>query len=150
VDDECVAPEIRRAVTRLARRLRGARSPGALSPAKIGVLAHLDRYGASSPGAIAAADGQLPQALTRTFAELTAEGLVSRAPSERDRRGAVLSLTDAGARALAADLGERDTALAAALAELTATELGVLRLAGPILDRLADRVPARGVSAVAG
>lgn len=134
---------VRQGVLRLARRLRGARSVHALSPAKIGVLGYLFRHGAGSPGEIAAADGQRPQALTKVFAELEADGLITRAPNENDGRGSVLSLTESGATALREDMRERDEWLASALGELTETEIGLLRLAGPLLERLADQPAAR-------
>lgn len=128
---------IRRGVTGLARRLRGARD-GALSPAKIGILGYLARHGPSGPGVIAAADGQRPQALTRVFAELDEAGMISKSPSSQDGRAVVLSLTAAGRRALDTDLGQRDEWLAGALATLSETERGVLALAAPLLERLAE------------
>jgi DNA-binding MarR family transcriptional regulator len=133
------AAAVRRGVVRLSRRLRGARARGALSGTKVGVLGHLHQRGPSSPGAIAAAEQLRPQALTRVFAELEADGLIRRAPSARDGRGATLSLTDAGAEVLQADMADRDRWLAAALGTLSETEVGVLRLAGSLMDRLADR-----------
>ncbi|SFW67481.1 MarR family winged helix-turn-helix transcriptional regulator [Amycolatopsis australiensis] len=137
MDDETVKA-VRRSTLRLARRLRGSRSAGALSPAKVGVLGYLSRHGASSPGEIAAADAQRPQALTKVFAELEADGLISRAPNEHDGRSVVLDLTARGTAALEADMRERDEWLAGALETLGETERGVLRLAAPLLDRLSD------------
>lgn len=138
-DTDDTARILRQGVLRLARRLRGARAPGALSSTKVGVLGYLHRHGASSPGEIAAADAQQPQALTKVFAQLEADGLIARSPNEHDGRAATLRLTDQGAAALEADMRERDRWLAAALGELTETERGLLRLAGPLLDDLADR-----------
>lgn len=138
-DDLETARAVRSGVVRLARRLRGARSAHALSPAKIGVLGYLFRHGSGSPGEIAAADGQRPQALTKVFAELETDGLITRAPNEHDGRGAVLALTERGTAALQDDMRERDEWLAAALDELTGTELGLLRLTAPLLERLADQ-----------
>ena len=77
------------------------------------------------------------------FAELEADGLITRAPNENDGRGSVLSLTESGATALREDMRERDEWLASALGELTETEIGLLRLAGPLLERLADQPAAR-------
>src|SRR5438874_2589142 len=84
------ASEIRRGAMRLARRLRAERSPGALSANKMGVLGHLYRRGPSTPGEVASADRQQPQSLTRVFTELERDGLISRAPDERDRRQTLL------------------------------------------------------------
>ncbi|MET8851938.1 MarR family transcriptional regulator [Amycolatopsis sp. NPDC004625] len=142
MDDETVQA-VRRSVLRLARRLRGSRSAGALSPAKVGVLGYLARHGASSPGEIAAADAQRPQALTKVFTELEADGLISRSRNEDDGRSVVLGLTGPGAAALEADMRERDEWLAAAFGALGETERGVLRLAAPLLERLADQPPGK-------
>src|SRR3954452_12097539 len=95
-DDLATARAVRSGVLRLARRLRGARPAHALRPAKVGALGHLFRHGTGRPGEIAGADGQRPQALTKVFAELEAEELITRAPNENDGRGAVLALTDRG------------------------------------------------------
>jgi DNA-binding MarR family transcriptional regulator len=138
-EDLATARAVRQGVLRLARRLRGARSEHALSPAKVGVLGYLARHGTSTPGEIAAADGQRPQALTKVFADLEADGLITRNRNEHDGRGAVLTITAHGTTALEADMRERDQWLAAALGDLSETELGLLRLTAPLLDHLADR-----------
>jgi len=138
-EELATARVVRQGVLRLARRLRGARSEHALSPAKVGVLGYLARHGTCSPGEIAAADAQRPQALTKVFAELEADGLITRDRNENDGRGAVLTVTARGMTALEADMRERDQWLAAALEDLSETEIGLLRLTGPLLERLADR-----------
>jgi len=128
-------------VTRLARRLRDARSPGNLSGRKATVLSDLYRSGPRTAGEIAAADFQQPQSLTRVFAELEAEGLISRRRSEDDRRQSILEVTDKGRELLVGQTAERDAWLASALAELTDTEVRFLRLAAVLLDRIADATP---------
>jgi DNA-binding MarR family transcriptional regulator len=132
------AVEIRRGVMRMARRMRSARSPGALSSNKLIVLGHLARNGPGSAGEIADAEGQRPQSLTRVFAELEETGLIVRSRDERDRRQAVLTITPAGTQALRRDLEERDVWLAGALGGLSETEREVLRVAARLMDRLAE------------
>jgi DNA-binding MarR family transcriptional regulator len=132
-----VATELRRGAMHLVRRLRSECAAGALSGNKLTVLSHLYRHGPTTPGQVAAAERQQPQSLTRVFAELELAGLIARARSEHDRREAVLSLTPAGTAALGRDMAERDAWLAAALADLSETELGVLRLAADLMDRVA-------------
>lgn len=129
---------IRRGVVRLNRRLRQERADGGLSPNKLIVLGHLHRHGSATPGEVAAAERQRPQSLTRVFAELEAEGLIVREPGTIDRRQSVLTLTPEGRRALEQDMAERDVWLAHALASLSETERGVLKLAGALMERLAD------------
>ncbi|MBP5939995.1 MarR family winged helix-turn-helix transcriptional regulator [Streptomyces acidiscabies] len=132
------AAEIRQGVTRLARRLRAVRTPGALSNNKLGVLGQLYRGGPRTPGELAAAEHQRPQSLTRVFAELEAEGLVARTRAEDDGRQSLLSLTDAGREALRGEVAERDEWLARAMEECTDTEREVLLLAARLMDRLSD------------
>lgn len=132
------AARVRQGVTRLGRRLRAEWSAGALSANKLGVLSHLHRHGPATAGELAAAEHQRPQSLTRVFAELQRAGLVSRARDEYDRRQSVLAITPAGIGALARDMAERDAWLASAMAGLSDTERQVLRMAGALMDRLAD------------
>jgi DNA-binding MarR family transcriptional regulator len=132
------AAGIRRGATRLAQRLRAERPPDGLSANKLSVLSHLYRHGPSTPGEIAAAEHQHPQSLTRVFAELELAGLVSRSPSERDGRAAVLNLQPAGQEALSRDMGERDARLAHALDKLTAAEVDLLTIAAALMEQLAD------------
>lgn len=133
-----MAPAIRQGVTRLARRLRGERAPGGLSGGKVSVLGHLFRAGPATAGDLAAADHQQPQSLTRVFAELERDGLVTRNRDQRDRRQTLLEITPAGRQALAREMTERDAWLARALLTLTETERELLRLSAALMDRLAD------------
>ncbi len=136
-----IATATRRALIRLARRLRTQRPADALSLNKLAVLSHLYSEGPSTPGEITVAERQRPQSLTRVFAELEREGLIVRRPSERDGRESVLDLTEAGRAALVADAGQRDAWLTDALTELTETEARMVRLAADLMERLADAEP---------
>ncbi|MFF4750066.1 MarR family winged helix-turn-helix transcriptional regulator [Streptomyces sp. NPDC002514] len=89
--------------------------------------------------AVEQGERQQPQSLTRTFAELEQDGLISRTPDERDRRQSLLALTPAGRQVLLADFAERDAWLASALTDLSETEREVLRLAGRLMDQICDR-----------
>jgi len=129
---------IRRGVVRLNRRLRQERGDGSLSANQLYVLGHLHRVGPATPGEIAVAERQRPQSLTRVFAELEADGLIVRGPGTDDRRQSVLTLTADGRAALQRDMAERDAWLAAALGTLNETEREVLRLAGALMERIAD------------
>ncbi|MET7703161.1 MarR family transcriptional regulator [Streptomyces sp. NPDC005485] len=138
MDRLCHAAQVRRGIVRLNRRLRQERGDGGLSPNQLGVLGHLHRCGPATPGEVAAAERQRPQSLTRVFAELEADGLITRGPGTEDRRQSVLTLTADGRRALERDMAERDAWLAAALGTLSETEREVLRLAGALMEQLAD------------
>ncbi|NJP48346.1 MarR family winged helix-turn-helix transcriptional regulator [Actinacidiphila epipremni] len=137
--DDDPAAELRRAVNRLARRMRAERPPDALPTGRLGVLAHLYRSGPSAPRAIAAALHVQPQSLTRTLAALTRDGMVSRTRDATDGRSQVLELTQAGFAAMARDVRYRDDWLRRRMdAELNGTERELLLLAAALLDRLAD------------
>lgn len=128
---------VRRGVMHMARRLRTERVLGSLSSNKLSVLGTLSRLGPLPAGAVAVVERQRPQSLSRIFAELALEGLITRERSETDRREHILSITDAGRAALAADLAQRDAWLAEAMKKLSPTERGVLELAAGIMERMA-------------
>jgi len=132
------AGDLRYGVHRLARRLRSERSPQALSQSKVSVLAQLRRNGPTGAKALADADRLQPQSLTRVFAELERDGLISRMRNARDGRQVLFVITGDGMRALKRDLAERDAWLAGALLELTEAERQVLSIAARLMDRLAD------------
>jgi DNA-binding MarR family transcriptional regulator len=133
--------DVRRGATRLVQRMRVSRAPGALSTNKIVVLGHLRRFGPTTPGALAAAEYQQPQSLTRVFTELESAGMVSRSRDAEDRRRSVIAITPAGLEALRRDMAERDRWLAVAMSELSEAERGLLHLAGRLMDSLANLPP---------
>ena len=132
------AGDLRYGVHRLARRLRSERSPQALSQSKVSVLAQLRRNGPTGAKALADADRLQPQSLTRVFAELERDGLISRMRNARDGRQVLFVITGDGMQALKRDVAERDAWLAGALLELTEAERQVLSIAARLMDRLAD------------
>jgi DNA-binding MarR family transcriptional regulator len=148
--DMAAVAEIRRGATRLVQRMRVSREPGALSTNKLVVLSHLHRYGPTTPGALATAERQQPQSLSRVFTELVSAGLVSRSRDDSDHRRSLIAITAAGRSALHWDMAARDRWLAGAIAGLSDTELGVLRLAGQLMDTLAGRPGTGPAPEVAG
>ncbi len=133
------AISVRRGVLSLGRRLRLERSAASLTALELSVLGHLHRRGPLSPGDLAAAERVQPQSLTRTLTSLEAAGLTLREPDPGDGRRSVLAITAAGLTALRAEMDQRDGWLAAAMdAQLTSTEIGLLRLAGELMGHLAD------------
>jgi DNA-binding MarR family transcriptional regulator len=136
---------VRRGVISLGRRLRMERSPGGgLTSLGLSVLGHLNRRGPLTPGDLAAADKVQPQSLTRTLANLEAARLVSRGPDPADGRRSVLAITQPGHDALRREMAQRDAWLATAMAaQLTSTEIELLRLAGDLMERLADPLDSR-------
>lgn len=133
------ATAVRQGTTRLARRLRIERPEPSQTALELGILAHLHRRGLMTPGALATAERVQPQSLTRTLASLERQRLAIRLPDDRDHRRSLLAITDAGRQALAGDMRQRDAWLADAMArQLTQAERELLRIAGGLLDRLAN------------
>jgi DNA-binding MarR family transcriptional regulator len=130
---------LRRGTMRLARRLRMERPEAGAPLQELSVLGHLNRRGPMTPGQIAVAERVQPQTLTRTLAALEGKGEIRRQADAADRRRSVLSITDAGLRALLSDLRQRDSWLSLAMAEeFTPTERRLLLLAGELMERLAE------------
>ena len=103
------------------------------------MLGHLHRRGPLTPGDLAAAERVQPQSLTRTLANLEASGLLLREADPADGRRSLLAITESGLVALRGEMHQRDSWLAAAMAaHLTSTEIELLRLAGELMERLAD------------
>ena len=132
------ATDVRRGVIGLARRLRLERSGASLTALELSVLGHLHRRGPLTPGELATAERVQPQSLTRALAALETADLVFREPDPADGRRSLLAITEYGQTALRTEMAERDTWLAGAMAaQLSTTEIGLLRLAGGLLERLA-------------
>ena len=121
----------------LVRRLRAEYT---FSVTQASVLSRLDRDGAQTTSALAAAERVRPQSMAQTLAELEAEGLVSRRPDPADKRQVLIELTEGGRERLRADRRRREDWLSEAVAaELTREEQETLLAAVPLLQRLADR-----------
>ena len=136
------ATAVRRGVIHLGRRLRLERPGHDVTLLQLAVLAELNNTGPMTPGQLAAVQRVQPQSLTRVLATLEARGLLSRQADPGDGRRALLAITDDGHQALRRDADARDRWLARAMAaQLTPTERELLRLAGELMDRLADAEP---------
>jgi DNA-binding MarR family transcriptional regulator len=141
-DDDSVAV-VRRAVQRLARRLRRERPQDGLSTTKLSLLAQLMDHGPLTSGELARQGRTTPQALTRSIEALVEGELVRRTRSAIDKRQQVLTITEAGFEALGKDAAPRDAFLERAMAELlTPAERQLLVVAAGLMSRLADHAPA--------
>ena len=132
-----LANDLRTVLGRLVRRLRAERWE--LTLAQVTVLGRIDRGGPAGTSDLAAGERVRPQSMASTVAALTAAGLVERRPDPVDRRRILISLTDQGRAALAADRRRRDAWLAEAIRrDLTAHERAILAEAAALLGRLVD------------
>ena len=141
--DAGLATTLRISVSRLARRLRVARTshgmPEAeLSDTQFAALSALERHSAMTPGELAEYEKVQPPSMTRVIAVLEERGLVMRAPHTTDRRQVVLTVTEEGRAAVLRARRRRDEWLARRLKELTPRERAALRAAAPILEKLSQ------------
>jgi DNA-binding MarR family transcriptional regulator len=136
VDTTLLASRLRLVLGHLVRRLRAEHrfplSQGA-------VLGRLDREGAGSIGALAAAERVRPQSMTQTIADMEADGLISRRPDPTDGRRTFVELTAHGRQRLEADRRHRDGWIANVIAEdFTAEEQRLLADALVLLERISE------------
>jgi DNA-binding MarR family transcriptional regulator len=130
---EELAPRLRWAVTRLARRLR--QEAGAdLGPSQTAALATVERHGPLSPSELAKIERIRRPTVTRIVRHLEQAGLIERVTDPQDGRASILSVTAEG-RALLRRLRERKTAyLAKRLAALDAEDRRTLERAAELLE----------------
>ena len=138
IDADLVA-DLRLAVMRMRRRLVNERHPdNDLSIGQMGVLAMLLRHGELTLSELSALERVQPPSMTRAVNLLEERDLVLRLPHPTDGRVTHVHLTDAGRAVLAADRARRDAWLSRRLQELSDSDREALRLAAPVLLRLAQ------------
>ena len=119
----------------LVRRLRAEYS---FPVAQASVLSRLDREGAQTTSALAAAERVRPQSMAQTLAELETAGLIARRPDPADGRRVLIELTPDGRDRVLEARGRREDWLAAAITEeFDPEEQQTLLAAVPLLRRLA-------------
>ncbi len=129
------ASELRLVLGQLVRRLRAEYS---FPVAQASVLSRLDRDGAQTASALAAAEHVRPQSMAQTLGELETAGLIERRPDPADGRRNQVELTAEGRERVLEGRGRREDWLAAAIAaELGEEEQRTLLAAIPLLQRLA-------------
>jgi DNA-binding MarR family transcriptional regulator len=135
---EQVAREIVTGTTVFASRARSERA-AVLTLTETSVLGQLSKHDAMTPGEVARRLRMGKQSLTRTFAKLEERGLLRRLADPADGRQSILAITDAGRKALGAEMAPRRRWAAAAIErELSAAERDLLAKAAPLLSRLAE------------
>jgi DNA-binding MarR family transcriptional regulator len=142
-----VAAALRESVGLLLRRMRQVRPEdpedpeGELTLPESAALTRLGRGGPATASALARVEQISPQSMGATLGALEARGLVERRADPHDGRRVLLSLTAAGQQALRSKRSARTEQLARALsASFTPAELGQLRAAAPLLERLAQSI----------
>lgn len=135
------AAEVRMAVFRLTRRLRGIRAAESISDAQLGALAALALHGRYTLSALAEHERVTAPTMSTIVAGLVDLGYVTRIPDEHDRRRVQVEITEAGVAIVDETVRRRDARLADLLdgLELDQNQLDALREAAAVLRRLAER-----------
>ena len=131
------AARLRRAVTRLNRRLRSS-ALGGISPAQASMLASIDKRSNPSLGDLAIAEQIQPPSVTRIVQMMTESGLVTCTPDSRDRRCTRVSLTTKGRRELEAIRRRKTEFLERTLQALPAKDQRKAEELVSFLERLAE------------
>ena len=138
LDTAALAHDLRLAVMRFSRRLRGQRVDTTVTLTHLAALSTLKRFGPMSPGELAAHERVQPPSMTRVVVALEGMGLVTRTPHPTDGRQVVIDLTPAADELLATEARAREAWLTGQLQQLSAEERTVLREAAVIMDKLAS------------
>src|SRR5262245_30105527 len=134
---EELAPRLRWAITRMARRLRQEAGTD-LGPSQVAALATVERHGPLSPSELADRERIKRPTATRIVRHLEGAGLVVRIKDPEDGRGSILSITAEG-RAHLRRLRERKTAyLARRLDQLSAEDRRTLERAAGLLEGMLE------------
>jgi len=131
-------------IARLRRALRrGARlaSPAnSLAVAQLELLSAVAEHPGARPGQLAGLLHMRPNTVTTIVNALAAQGMISRAAHQQDRRAIELTITDAGQQAVHAWQATNAAVLHLALSTLPAPQRRTLAAAVPALDALAEAI----------
>jgi len=134
---EELAPRLRWAITRMARRLRQEAGTD-LGPSQVAALATIERHGPLSPSELAERERIKRPTATRIVGRLENAGLVERIKDPEDGRASILSATPK-ARSMLKALRARKTAyIAKRLADMDANDRRTLERAAELLEGMLE------------
>jgi DNA-binding MarR family transcriptional regulator len=136
------AARLRAVIGKLSRRLRPTVAGAGLTPSQASVLFTVVRFGPLGLSEVAGIEGLNPTMLSRIAALLCDAGLIRRMADPGDRRAAIVQATAAGRRMRERIHRERTQALSAHVSELGEHERQELWASLPVLETLAERLPA--------
>lgn len=137
---DALAGQLRPLLARLVRKLRKV-SPAneSLSQSARSVLVLLDQHQRLLSAELAVMEKMTPQSMGQLLLQLAALGLVTRTPSNSDKRKIYVSLSPAGKERIARVRRERDEWLSNAIATVcTKEEQAILQAALAPLTRLVE------------
>lgn len=131
------AARLRRAITRLNRRLRQS-ALGGTSPAQASMLASIQKLGRPSLGDLALAEQLKPPSVTRLVQSLTENGLVVCVADPADRRCTRVTLSPKGRKEVAAIRRRKTEFLEAKLRALSPADQARADDLATLLEHLLD------------
>jgi DNA-binding MarR family transcriptional regulator len=136
IDTLSIADRLRPVLLRVGRELRREAREVGISPEQVSLLVAIKYAPGIGVRELALKERVTPPALSNHVDRLERDGLVSRTPSESDRRRVGLSLTDEGQRMLRRVRSRRTAWLATRLRGLSTEELEAVEAAVEPLSRL--------------
>jgi DNA-binding MarR family transcriptional regulator len=132
-----LASRLRRAVTRMNRRLR-ATSLGEISPAQASMLATIEILEGPSLGELATAEQIQPPSVTRLVKGLQDAGLIMQRTDENDRRSTRVAITAKGKIALTEIRDRKTQFINSKLSGLSPKDLEAAEKLVLLLERLLE------------
>jgi len=132
-----LASRLRRAVTRMNRRLR-ATSLGEISPAQASMLATIEILEGPSLGELATAEQIQPPSVTRLVRGLQDAGLIMQRTDENDRRSTRVAITAKGKKALTEIRDRKTQFINSKLSGLSPKDLEAAEKLVLLLERLLE------------
>src|SRR3954467_643753 len=134
---EELAPRLRWAITRMARRLRQEAGVD-LGPSQVAALATVERHGPLSPSELAERERIKRPTATRIVRHLEAAGLVERVGDPEDGRASILSVTPEATELLKRLRARKTAYLASRLGKLDAEDRRTLERAAELLEGMLE------------
>jgi DNA-binding MarR family transcriptional regulator len=123
MENQALASELRTVVTRLVKKLRRKSATGdQLSLTERSTLFVLDQYGELYPNELASMEKITMQSMSQILSHLLELGIITRTPSQTDKRKTIISLSGFGKEVLLKVRSERDEWLDNALHQTCTAE----------------------------
>lgn len=134
-----VAPQLRMAVVRLARRLRQLdEAAEGITVSRLSALAVVAKHGPLTLGALAEAERVQPPTMTRIAARLEEAGLLQRTTQPGDRRVTLVEATERGRRLLVESRSRRTAYLTERLRMVAPSDLIALDRAATLIQEMLE------------
>lgn len=136
--DAELAPRLRLAITRLARRLRQQADLPGVSPTQVSALSTIERDGPLTFGELAGLERVQPPTITSAVARMEEQGLVLRRVDESDRRIHRVEITTAGRKLLDKSRSRKNAYLERRLHALSDDERATIERAAALLEAILE------------